>query len=122
MLSEERQDPRTPEQALEAAQRAVALYDSSSMAHLALSWAFLMNKQYAQAEAEVERSLALNPRIADIHAAAAEMLNLVGRPAEALGVIEQALRLNPKPPSWYFAPLGHAYYSTGRLEDAVEPL
>jgi TolB-like protein/DNA-binding winged helix-turn-helix (wHTH) protein/Flp pilus assembly protein TadD len=121
-LSQQRQEPRTPEQALETAQRTVALNASSSLGHLALSLASLMNKHYAQAEAEVERSLALNPVIPDTYAVAAEILNWVGRPTEAIGLVEQALHLNPKPSSLYFLPLGHAYYLLGRTAEAIAPL
>ncbi len=121
-LSQLRQDPQTPAQALEAAQRAVALNASSSWAHGALGWAALLNKHYVQAEAEVERSLALNPGTADLYAWAAGILNWVGRPAEAIGLMEQALHLNPKLPSLYFFVLGQAYYLLGRTEEAIEPL
>jgi adenylate cyclase len=121
-LAQQRQDPRMPEQALTAAQRAVALYDASSLAYLALSLASLMNKQYAQAEAAVERSLALNPGNADLYASAAWILNWVGRPAEAVELMEQALHLNPRLPSWYFLSLGQAYYFLGRTTEAIEPL
>jgi tetratricopeptide (TPR) repeat protein len=121
-LAQQRQEPRTPEQALAAAQRAVALYDSSALAHVALGLAALLNKDYVQAEAEIERSLALNPGIPDIYALAAGMLNWVGRPAEAVGLMEQALRLNPRLPGVYFVFLGHAYYLLGRTAEAIEPL
>ncbi len=121
-LSQQRQEPQTPAQALEAAQRAVALNASSSVAHVALGWAALLNKHYVQAEAEVERSLALNPVIPDIYAVAAGILNWVGRPAEAVGLMEQALRLNPRMPSRCFLSLGQAYYLLGRTEEAIAPL
>jgi TolB-like protein/DNA-binding winged helix-turn-helix (wHTH) protein/predicted Zn-dependent protease len=121
-LAQLRQDPRTPVQALEAAQRAVALYDSSSLAHVALGWAALVNKDYAQAEAEVERSLALNPVIPDIYTVAAGILNWMGRPAEAVGLMEQALRLNPQMPSRCVLSLGQGYYLLGRTAEAIAPL
>jgi tetratricopeptide (TPR) repeat protein len=121
-LSQQRQDPRTPDQALETAQRAVALNASSFLGHLALSLASLMNKQYAQAETEVEQVLALNTGSADLYVWAASILSWVGRPAEAVGLMEQALRLNPRLPSWYFFFLGHAYYLLGRTVEAIEPL
>jgi TolB-like protein/DNA-binding winged helix-turn-helix (wHTH) protein/tetratricopeptide (TPR) repeat protein len=121
-LSQQRQDPRTPAQALETAQRAVALNASSSLAHVALSVASLINKQYVQAEAEVEQVLALNPGSADLYASAAGILNWVGRPAEALKLMEQALHLNPRLPSWYFLFLGQAYYLLGRTAEAIAPL
>lgn len=102
-------------------QRAVALNASSSVAHVALGWAALLNKHYVQAEAEVERSLALSPGAVDLYAGAASILNWVGRPAEALKLMEQALHLNPRLPSWYFF-LGQAYYVLGRTEEAITPL
>jgi adenylate cyclase len=121
-LSQRRQDPQTPAQALEAAQRAVALNASSSVAHVALGWAALLNNQYIQAEAEVERSLALNPGTVDLYAGAAGILNWVGRPAEAIGLMEQTLRLNPRLSSLYFLFLGQAYYLLGRTAEAIAPL
>jgi tetratricopeptide (TPR) repeat protein len=121
-FSQQRQEPRTPAQALEAAQRAVALNASSSVAHVALGWAALLNKHYAQVEAEVEQSLALNPVILDTYAVGAGILNWVGRPAEAIGLVEQALHLNSKLSSLYFLPLGHACYLLGRTAEAIEPL
>jgi len=121
-LWQQRQDPQTPAQALEAAQRAVALNASSSSAHVALGWAALLNKHYAQAEAKVEQVLVLGPGSADLYASAASILNWVGRPAEALKLMEQALHLNPRLPSWYFFFLGQAYYLLGRTAEAITPL
>jgi adenylate cyclase len=122
-LSQLRQDPRTPEQALEAAQRAVALDASSPVAHLALGLASLLNQQYDQAVAELDQSLTLSPGFADIYPdSVAGGLNFVGRPAEALRVMEQALRLTPQPSKRYFLPLGQAYYLLGQAEEAIEPL
>jgi tetratricopeptide (TPR) repeat protein len=122
-LSQLRQDPRTPEQALETAQRAVALDTSSYLAHLAMSWASVLNKQYDQAVAELEQGLTLNSGFAGmIPDFVAESLNFVGRPTEALRVMEQALRLTPQPSKRYFLSLGRAYYLLGRTEEAIEPL
>jgi tetratricopeptide (TPR) repeat protein len=122
-LSQLRQDPRTPEQALEAAQRAVAAGASSSLGHVALGWVYVLNKQYDQAEVEFEQALTLSPGSAGIYPdSVAESLNFVGRPAEALRVMEQALRLTPQPSQRYFLPLGQAYYLLGRTEEAIEPL
>jgi adenylate cyclase len=122
-LSQQRQDPRTLEQALEAAQQAVTVDTSSPWAHLTLGWAYLLKKQYDQAEVEVNKGLALNPGIAAIAPAfVAELLNWVGRPEEAIRMMEQALHSDPRPPTLYLFPLGQAYYLTGRAEEAIEPL
>jgi tetratricopeptide (TPR) repeat protein len=51
-------------------------------------------------------------------------LILVGRPQEAVGVAEKALRLDPRGPNaaGYLLELGFAYLSTGRLEEAIATL
>jgi tetratricopeptide (TPR) repeat protein len=122
-LSQRRQDPRTLEQALEAARQAVTLDTSSPWGHVALGRAYLLHKQYDQAEVEVNKVLAPNSGIAVIAPAfVAELLNWVGRPEEAIRVMEQALHRDPRPPTLYFLPLGQAYYLTGRMEEAIEPL
>jgi len=93
------------------------------VAHLVLGWASVLNKQYDQAVAEFEQSLTLSPGFAGIYPDfVAEGLNFVGRPTEALRVMEQALRLTSQPSKRYFLPLGRAYYLLGRTEEAIEPL
>ena len=64
----------------------------------------------------------LGPGSADLYASAASILNWVGRPAEALKLMEQALHLNPRLPSWYFFFFGQAYYFLERTEEAITPL
>jgi adenylate cyclase len=43
----------------------------------------------------------------------------LGRPEEAIPFFEKAFRLNPLPPSFYFASLGTAYRMLGRYEEAL---
>src|SRR5262249_40815285 len=76
------QDPRTLEQALAAAQRAIALNDSSPEGHGTLSFVYLWQKQYDQAVAEMERVIALAPNAAGGYARLAEMLSRMGRSEE----------------------------------------
>ncbi|HXG23225.1 MAG TPA: tetratricopeptide repeat protein [Chthonomonadales bacterium] len=45
-----------------------------------------------------------------------------GRPKEAIGLIEKAMRLNPRYPSYYLVNLGIAYLADGRCEEAIIPL
>lgn len=107
---------------MEAAQRAVAVDTSSALAHLVLGMAPLLNQQYNQAVAEIDRSLTLSPSFAGVFPDfVAEGLNAVGRPTEALKVMERVLR-TPRPSQWYFYPVGHAYYLLGRTAEAIEPL
>jgi tetratricopeptide (TPR) repeat protein len=49
------------------------------------------------------------------------VLNYEGRPEEAIGWLEKAMRLNPRGPetAWYLNELGFAYRLAGRVEEAI---
>src|SRR5262249_10819992 len=111
-------DPRTLEQALALAQRAVVLDDSLPSAHRQLGMVSALKQQYEQAITEGERAIALDPNNADSYAGQAEALNFAGRPEEALKSVKQAMRLNPRSPTWYLNLLGWASRSTGHYEEA----
>ena len=114
--------PQTLDQALEAAQRAVALDSTPPWAHLSLSWAYLWKKQYEQALAETEQVLTLNPPFGGVYALLANTLNYLGRLEEASKLVEKALRLRPRLLPGHFRSLGHTYYLTGRSEEAIAAL
>src|SRR5262249_23524152 len=80
---------------------------------------YLWKKQYEQAIAEAERAIALDANLTDAYVWLGETLRRVGRPEEALGLIEQAMRLNPHYPASYFFLLGEAYRVAGRHEEAL---
>ncbi len=115
-------DPQTLERALALEQKALALDDSLPVAHSLLGYVYAQKQQYDQAKAEGERAIALDPNNADSYASQAEVLNLAGRPEEALKMAEQALRLNPRYPPVYLFALGWAYGLTGRYAEAVATL
>ena len=81
-------DPQTLERMFEMAQKAVALDDSLPGAHAVLSNVYTSEQQYDQAITEGERAIALDPNYADSYAVQAAMLNLAGRPEEALQSVE----------------------------------
>ncbi len=115
-------DPQIPERAAALAQRAVALDDSLPVAHQTLAYVFLLQKQFAQAIAEAERAMGLEPNDADACVTLGEILSCAGRPQEAVGLVEKALRLDPHYPASYLFALGQAYYLTGRHEEAIAAL
>jgi adenylate cyclase len=115
-------DPQALERALTLAQQALALDDSLPIAHTRLSSVYGLQQQYDQAVAEGERAIALDPNNADSYAHQAEALNVVGRPEDALRMIAQAMRLNPRYPPWYSFELGVAYHMTGRNTEAIAAL
>jgi TolB-like protein/DNA-binding winged helix-turn-helix (wHTH) protein/predicted Zn-dependent protease len=115
-------DTQTLEQALAAAQRGVALNDSTPWGHSLLGYAYLWQKQYDQAITEMERAIALDPTDAISLARLAETLSRVGRLEEAVAMAEQALRRKSLPPDGHLVHVGAAYYLAGRPEEALAPL
>jgi TolB-like protein/Tfp pilus assembly protein PilF len=115
-------DPQALERAFTLAQQALALDDSLPAAHSLLSNVYALQQQYDQAIAEGERAIALDPNNADSYTRQAEVLNFAGRPEDALGAVEQAMRLNPRYPPLYLFQLGWAYRATGRYAEAITTL
>ena len=50
------------------------------------------------------------------------IFNFAGRPEEAIGLVEKALRLNPHDPFFSLFNLGSAYRLMGRYEEAIAAL
>ncbi len=107
-------------QALELAQRAIALDSSQADAFSLLGNIYLLTHQYEKAITEGERAVALNPNGADSHVWLAMILTSSGKPEDAIELIYKAIRLNPFPPNWYFMSLGNAFFLLGEFNQAVE--
>jgi adenylate cyclase len=116
------QNPESLESAASWAQRALTLDRTLADGHRLLGTIHLWKKEYDQAITEVEQAIALDPNCADNYVALGDVLNWVGRPQEAIALIEKGMRLNPQYPTWYLWDLGHAYYLTGRYEEAIATL
>jgi adenylate cyclase len=114
------QEPSVLDRALELAQKAIARDDSCVAAYSLLSEAHLWKKQHDRAIAEAERAVKLEPNGADGYQVLAEVLAWAGRAEESTSVIKKAMRLNPHYPFYYVWTLGHAYYLTGRSDEAME--
>ncbi len=87
-----------------------------------LGQVYVFKKQHEQAITETQRAIALDPNYADSYLELAETLTFAGRPEEALGVMEKALRLNPCAPAFYFSNLGLFSFSAGRYEEGIAAL
>jgi adenylate cyclase len=114
------QDPLMLDRALETAEKLVSLDDSSWLGHLGLGIVYLYKKQFEKALAETERMIALAPDNADSYALKAVIFNSLGRPEEAIEMVEKARQFNPVMPAWYLSALATAYDMSGRREEAVE--
>jgi len=104
--------------ASELVDKALALNEEDSDAHIVLSYLCLMKRQYEEAIAAAERAVTLNPNGADAYAQLANSLDASGKSTEAIELYNKAIRLNPMPPSYYYHQLGHASFGAGQLEEA----
>lgn len=100
--------------------KAFALDQNNSDAHLILGELYLLKGQHKKAIAAEERAVALNPNGADAYCQLAFILHLSGRSEEAIDIFKKAIRLNPIPPSYYFHMFGWAYRAVGRFEEAID--
>jgi len=114
---------KSPKQSLALAEnlasKALALDESSPIAHRLLSSIYLLKRQHEKAIAEGKRAIALCPNGADELAAFGHVLTHAGEAEEAIKLYERAIRLNPIPPSWYYFQLGQSYIVAGQFEKAV---
>jgi adenylate cyclase len=99
--------------------KAIELDDSSAMAHNSLGFWSMYVRQYDTAAVEGKRALELEPNSADVIAGYASIVTILGKPEEAISFFKEALRLNPKPPSYYFHFFGIALRDSGQYEKAV---
>jgi adenylate cyclase len=100
-------------------QKALSLAPNSGRPHGFLGRIYLTKRQYDEAIAEGERSLALEPNSAFVHYALAYSLHNARRPEEAIGLLKKAIRLSPFADPWYQGILGVCYRMVGRSEEAI---
>jgi adenylate cyclase len=107
-------------QALELIKKAIAMDDLDGENHSRLGWLYVLTgRQYDKAFAECERGIDLAPNSASARMWMAFVLTFAGRPEEALPYAEQALRLDPFAPGWWYRQLGQSYFFAGRYEEAI---
>jgi adenylate cyclase len=115
------------ERIAELAEKALSADDSDAIAHVLSAWVWVFRSQGSgegdreRAIAEAKLAIALDPNNADIRMYVADILsNVLAMPKEGLVEVEQAMRLNPRYPSWYLTVLGTAYTGIGRYQEAID--
>ena len=104
-------------------QKAIVLDESLPGAHAALGFVKMLQKQYAQATAEIERALALDPNSTTGYANLAWLLMSVGRPEEAIEAAKKVVRFDPRQVQIQgLHVLSQAYVHAGRYEEAIPVL
>ena len=97
----------------------MAMRNPSALAYQAASRLHVDRQQHETAIALAQRALALDPNDANSYLAIAYALIYAGRPQEALGFVEKAMRLDPHYPDYYLFILGLAHFHLDQYEEAV---
>src|SRR6266536_3724428 len=84
-----------------AAQQAVASAPTSHFAHCALATSLFFQKDYLAFRPAAERALALNRMDSSTAAILGNMIAYAGDWEHGLGIVEQAMQLNPHHAGWY---------------------
>jgi len=110
------------DQALRAAETAIALDEKDAFAHCVLGRVFTYVGRNTAAIEEVRTAIDLTPSLALAHYAMGHAMMAVGRPEEAIHALDQAARLSPHDPFlWLFDTVrGWAYNLKGDHERAIE--
>jgi TolB-like protein/DNA-binding winged helix-turn-helix (wHTH) protein/cytochrome c-type biogenesis protein CcmH/NrfG len=108
------------DRAEESALRALALDNAEVRARVILGRIHIFHQRYKEAEAEIERAIAINPNDARSLAGRGNILVWLGRTDAAIEALERARRIDPDlSPIDRFA-LGLAYYLKRRYDAAIE--
>ncbi len=110
--------------ALDAARRAEALDNGSSLAHFALSGAYIWSNQHEQSIAETRTAVELNPSNVHARLALGNRLDIVGASEEGIPRLEETLQLNPRDPHShiYYGQLARAYINERNYDKALSCL
>lgn len=104
----------------ELAGRALALDAGEVRARIILARVHIVRQHYRQAEAEIERAIAVNPNDAGAIAGRGNTLMWLGQAEAAVDALEQARHIDPDLNAMDRFALGLSYYLTRRYEQAVE--
>jgi adenylate cyclase len=119
MLGSSKSPRQSMGQAMELAQKAIALDDSVAQAHSSLGLIYTLRGQYEKGISECERAIALEPNNESAYRLLGLALRYADRREEAIPVYQRAIRLSPFPKSTTLFGLGLAYIFTGRYEEGV---
>jgi TolB-like protein len=101
---------------------AVAMRTPTALAYQVAAGVSVSQKRYEDALDAAARGIALDANDPDGYVARADVLSLVGRPADALQDVERAMQLNPYYPPSYLYELGLARFGLRQFAQAAEAL
>jgi adenylate cyclase len=106
--------------AIQLVEKAQAIDDTLPEYHCFWGTIYILQKQYEKAIAEGRKSIERDPNSAWNHVHFAQILFYAGNFHDAAASAEQATRLSPYSPAWYWSWLGLSYRHAGRYQDALE--
>jgi len=109
---------RALDQALALARTAYRINPAIPETCWVLAFVHSHRHEHAQALRFLDEALRLNPSYADGYALKGAVLTSIGRAAEGLPLLHDAMRLAPRSGYTYFMLLGRAYLALGQLEQA----
>jgi len=123
-MSQQTNDPRVLDEALEMAEKAVALEEASQWTQIQLILCHLWRKQYGTALTSAKEAISLMPNAAAIHYVMGDVLLSLGRYRDAIETFRRCSRLDPSP--WYRAMVdcrtGSAYRLMGHHAESEATL
>jgi adenylate cyclase len=106
--------------AVDLARKAIAIDDTYPNIHRLWGYIYLMKRQYDEAIAAYEKTVALSPNWAGAYAHLGMGLVYACRPEEGIRTLQKAIRLNPiRPPTYVYFKLGRGYRMTGQYAEAI---
>lgn len=96
-----------------------AMESPTPLAYLVASKMLIGSFEHEKASAKAEQAMSLDPNDANSYIAMAYTLIYAGRPNEAFGFIQKAMRLDPQYPAYYLFVLGLAHFGMDRFEEAA---
>jgi len=110
--------PNPLDRALDAAQRAVALDNTSQFSHEALAAVCFQRQELDAFSAEAERAIALNPNHALTLAASGMRFHQAGD-KRGIPLVRKAMRLDPFLPTIFYFPIAAHHFEKGEYEEAL---
>lgn len=101
------------------ASRALALDDGLSHAHFVMGLVRREQRRHTEALAAAARAVALDPNYADGFVLMASVLCYDSKTENTIGLIQKAVRLNPRFPVNYPFHLGQCYFAMERHDEAI---
>lgn len=109
-------------QATQLSQKAIALDEFDSFAHMVMGWAYMYLKKFDLAEVHLDRAIECNPNDYDAYCIKSWLLAFTGRGSEVSACGARALQLNPLAPDQCLSGIATARYTEGNYVLALEML